>query len=114
MAKEDIKSQLITEELPELVTLEVDILIAPDLIANNFPSMKHPAAKSTAPLFEIKLPLIFAFAPIAIAPSAIQKTFEEVGDWKEHERLDWVKTLWAINAEKKGCTFKAIANSKIC
>ena len=43
-----------------------------------------------------------------------KNTFKEVGDWKEHENLEWVKTIWAAEAIRKGCTFKAIANSKIC
>jgi hypothetical protein len=43
-----------------------------------------------------------------------KNTFKEIGNWINHENLEWVKTLWATEAIRKGCTFKAIANSKIC
>lgn len=43
-----------------------------------------------------------------------KNTFKEIGDWKEFDNLEWVKTLWALSAIDKGCKFKAIAGCKIC
>jgi hypothetical protein len=43
-----------------------------------------------------------------------KKTYKKIGNIGEEGSLEFVKTIWACKAIEKGCTFKAIANTKIC
>jgi hypothetical protein len=43
-----------------------------------------------------------------------KNTFKEVGDIPEDKELDICKLLWALDAIKYGCQFKAIQGAKIC
>ena len=41
-------------------------------------------------------------------------TFEDVGEWDTNLPLDTTKLLWAYEAVRKNCRFKAVVGSKMC
>lgn len=41
-------------------------------------------------------------------------TFKEVGEVPKLEDINRAKLLWSVQAQEKGCTFKAILGAKLC